>query len=66
MDEVSAGTKCFTCYLGGHYCPAKALVDDIALCLACKENRMCSQFLAVQRMLSNRDSFWEKIYALGS
>ena len=55
VEEVpAAGTKCFPCWLAGHYCRATAMWFEVAVCTACLEREFCPQRRAVEfRMSAN-------------
>ncbi len=60
-DAPPVGTKCFPCYLAGHFCPAKTWAYELAVCEECAAGVTCAQRQAVARMLANiGDTWWEK------
>jgi hypothetical protein len=51
-DRPAAGTACAGCRLLGHWCPAKGMCGETALCLSCGRGEVCGQALSVEKMRS--------------
>jgi hypothetical protein len=65
-DPPAAGTKCFPCWLAGHYCRATTWWFEVAVCATCLESKPCAQQLAVhERLYAAAGSDWMEAGHMG-
>ena len=60
IDPPNAGTRCFPCYLLGHYCRATTWWYEVAVCESCSKGQLCPHKRAVDRML-NPGQDWRNV-----
>jgi hypothetical protein len=58
-DRPAAGTECFDCRKLGHFCPAKGMRGEYALCVACGNGESCDQAKSIEKMHAGLGGFEE-------
>lgn len=58
-DRPRAGMECVGCRHNGHFCPAKGMCGDQALCVACGTGVICDQVRSIEKMRSPLDMLEE-------
>jgi hypothetical protein len=48
-DPPPTGTACRLCKDAGHFCPAKGYLSDVAVCIACGEDKPCERTLVITK-----------------